>query len=65
LWSAAANVSAQEPDRAFAQRKQATAAVFFQHLLPELDGLLAQLKALANDPRSHVQALARCAGGPS
>jgi alkylation response protein AidB-like acyl-CoA dehydrogenase len=60
LWSAAHAAAAGGTD--FAQRKRATAAVFFQQVLPELDALLAQLAAMTNDPRAHAEAQALAAG---
>jgi hypothetical protein len=58
LWSAV-------PDAASAPRKRATAAVFFQQVLPELDALLAQLAAITRDPRAHAEAQALAAGLPA
>jgi alkylation response protein AidB-like acyl-CoA dehydrogenase len=61
LWAGAAEAAAaQEP--VFAARKRATAEVFFRQVLPELDTLLAQLDAVAQDPQAHAQALAGAAG---
>lgn len=61
LWGGA-EAAASEEDAPFAQRKRATAAVYFQQVVPELEGLLAQLQALAREPGSHAQALACSAG---
>jgi alkylation response protein AidB-like acyl-CoA dehydrogenase len=61
LW-AAAQAAASKEDAAFCARKRATATVFFQQLLPELDGLLAQLRAIAHDPAAHAEAQAVSAG---
>jgi len=62
LWDAADAAAAAQDDNAFATRKRATAAVFFHHLLPEFDGLLAQLRAVTREPTMHADALARSAG---
>ena len=61
LW-AGAEAAASEEDAPFAQRKRATAAVYFQQVVPELEGLLAQLQALAREPGLYGQALACSAG---
>jgi alkylation response protein AidB-like acyl-CoA dehydrogenase len=61
LWDAA-DAAAGREDTPFAVRKQATASVFFQHLLPELESLLAQLREIARDPRCHADVLAVSAG---
>jgi hypothetical protein len=63
LWDAA-DAAAQHEDTPFAVRKQATASLYFRHLLPELDGLLAQVREIARDPRGHADVLAACAGAP-
>lgn len=62
LWSAAHAAAAAEAG-AFAQRKRATADVFFQQVLPELDALLAQLAAMTRDPQAHARAQADAAQG--
>jgi len=61
LWSGA--VAAADGDETrFAARKRATAAVFFQQVLPELDMLLVQIEAIARDPASYGDAQAAAAG---
>lgn len=62
LWCAADEAAAQDDDVAFARRKRATAAVFRQQLLPELETLLARLRALAEAPQAHATALAEACG---
>ena len=62
LWAGADAAAREEGDEHLASRKQATAAVYFQQILPELDGLLVQLHALARDPAVHARAQAVAAG---
>ncbi|WP_157268415.1 acyl-CoA dehydrogenase family protein [Azohydromonas aeria] len=63
LWARADGVAAQGgASDAFDRRKQATAAVFFTQLLPELQALLAQLESLRGDPRGAAQVLEAAAG---
>jgi hypothetical protein len=64
LW-AGAEAAVTAEDAAFAARKRATAMVYFQQVLPELDGLLAQLQAMVRDPVAHAQAQSRAAGAPA
>ncbi|WP_066337948.1 acyl-CoA dehydrogenase family protein [Azohydromonas lata] len=62
LWARADDAAAHDGEAAFTRRKQATAAVYFTQLLPELDALLAQLDALRRDPRAAADTLALAAG---
>ncbi len=61
LWQAA-DAAASSEDARFAERKRATAAVFFQQVLPELDALLAQIEAMVREPAAHANAQALAAG---
>jgi alkylation response protein AidB-like acyl-CoA dehydrogenase len=62
LWAQADAAAPRDGDAGFARRKQATAALYFTQLLPELDALLAQLDALRRDPRAAAALLALAAG---
>jgi len=61
LWAAAAQAAVAE-DASFAARKRATAAVYFEQVLPELATLLEQLHAIARDPQAHADAQAVATG---
>ena len=62
LWARADAAAVRDGEAAFTRRKQATAALYFTQLLPELDALLAQLDALRRDPRAAADTLALAAG---